>query len=98
MARREAANCGRFLVRFRLRHRAVGERDLRRREAQAVAIERSASSLARTVKDGLPVRPDKPKVDVRIERDRPVGGDQNSAFGLTPSESPARRRRTPGRS
>jgi hypothetical protein len=76
MARREAPDRGRFLVRFRLRHRAIGERDLRCRIAKAVAIEGSASGLARAIKDGLLVRPDKPQVDIGIEGDGPVGSDQ----------------------
>src|ERR1700722_1841761 len=84
MAGRDALDRRRFLVRFRLRLRAVGKRDLRRRIAKTVAIERRAAGLARPIKDGLLVRPDEPKVDVGIEGDRPVGGDQKFRLRLDP--------------
>jgi hypothetical protein len=67
VAGRDASDRRCFLARFRLRRRPVGERDLRCRKAEAVAIERYAAGLARPVKDGLLVRPDEPKVDVGIE-------------------------------
>jgi hypothetical protein len=64
------------------RLRPVGERDLRCRIAEAVAIERYAAGLARPIKDGLLLGPDEPKVDVGIEGDRPVGGDQKFRLRL----------------
>jgi hypothetical protein len=84
MARRDTSDRRRFLVRFRLRRRPVGKRDLRCRIAKTVAIERCAAGLARPIKDGLLLRPDKPKVDVGIEGDRPVGGDQKFRLRLDP--------------
>src|ERR1700722_2964323 len=84
MAGRDTPNRRRFLVRFRLRRRPVGEGDLRGRKAKTVAIERYASGLARPIKDGLLLWADEPKVDVRIEGDRPVGGDQKFRLRLDP--------------
>src|ERR1700722_9997238 len=66
VAGRDTPNRRRFLVRFRLRRRPVGKRDLRGRIAKTVAIEGYAAGLARPVKDWLLLRPDEPKVDVGI--------------------------------
>jgi hypothetical protein len=84
MAGRDTPDRRRFLVRFRLRCRPVGERDLRCRKAETVAIERYAPGLARPIKDRLFLGPDEPKVDVGIEGDRPVGGDQKFRLRLDP--------------
>src|ERR1700733_14899973 len=82
MAGRDTPDRRRFLVRLRLRRRAVGERDLRCRIAEAVAIEGRASALAGAVKDWLLLRSDDPKIDVGIELNLPVGGDQKLRLRL----------------
>jgi hypothetical protein len=64
------------------RLRGVAKRDLRGRKAKSVAIERYAAGVARPIKTRFFSGPTEPKVDVGIERDRPICGDQKFRLRL----------------